>query len=60
MIEGNFDLCSETIEEYTQAMRKTAKELDYRDYDNEYLTDPPDYRAISQSIFVISSKEGCY
>ncbi len=57
---GEFlDLCSETIEEYTQAMRKTAKRVGLScDYDNEYLTDSPDYRAISQSIFVDLFKRG--
>ena len=46
-------LCEETIEDYTQAMRKTAKRVGLScDYDNEYLTDSPDYRAVSQSIFV--------
>ena len=53
------DICSETIEEYTQAMRKTAKRVGLScDYDNEYLTDSPDYRAVSQSIFVDLFKSG--
>ena len=52
-------LCEETIEDYTQAMRKTAKRVGLScDYDNEYLTDSPDYRAISQSIFVDLFKTG--
>ena len=51
---GEFlDLCSDTIEEYTQAMRNTAKRVGLScDYANEYLTDSPDYRSVSQSIFV--------
>ena len=53
------DLCEETIEEYTQAMRKTAKRVGLScDYDNEYLTDSPEYRAVSQSIFVDLFKSG--
>ena len=53
------DICSQTIEEYTQAMRKTAKRVGLScDYDNEYLTDSPDYRAVSQSIFVDLFKSG--
>jgi valyl-tRNA synthetase len=52
-------LCEETIEEYTKAMRKTAKRVGLScDYDNEYLTDSPDYRAVSQSIFVDLFKSG--
>ena len=52
-------LCEETIEDYTQAMRKTAKRVGLScDYDNEYLTDSPDYRAVSQSIFVDLFKTG--
>ena len=53
------NLCEETIEEYTQAMRKTAKRVGLScDYDNEYLTDSPEYRAVSQSIFVDLFKSG--
>ena len=53
------NLCELTIEEYTQAMRKTAKRVGLScDYDNEYLTDSPDYRAVSQSIFVDLFKNG--
>ena len=57
---GEFlDLCAETIEPYTQAMRETAKRVGLScDYDNEYLTDAPDYRAVSQSIFVDLFKRG--
>ncbi len=53
------NLCELTIEEYTQAMRRTAKRVGLScDYDNEYLTDSPDYRAVSQSIFVDLFKNG--
>ena len=53
------ELCSETIEEYTKAMRNTAKRVGLScDYENEYLTDAPDYRAVSQSIFVDLFKSG--
>ncbi len=57
---GEFlDLCSETIESYTQAMRQTAKRVGLScDYENEYLTDAPDFRAVSQSIFVDLFKRG--
>jgi len=57
---GEFlDLCAETIESYTQAMRETAKRVGLScDFDNEYLTDAPDYRAVSQSIFVDLFKRG--
>ena len=57
---GEFlDLCEQTIEEYTQAMRSTAKRVGLScDYANEYLTDSPDYRAVSQSIFVDLFKNG--
>ena len=53
------DLCEDTIEEYTQSMRNTAKRVGLScDYENEYLTDSPDYRAVSQSIFVDLFKNG--
>ena len=57
---GEFlELCSETIEEYTQAMRRTAKRVGLScDYSNEYLTDAPDYRAVTQSIFVDLFRRG--
>jgi len=57
---GEFlDLCSATIEEYTQAMRRTAKRVGLScDYANEYLTDAPDYRAVTQSIFVDLFRRG--
>ena len=53
------NLCSQTIEDYTQAMRTTAKRVGLScDYENEYLTDSAEYRAISQSIFVDLFKNG--
>ena len=57
---GEFlNLCAETIESYTQAMRETAKRVGLScDFDNEYLTDAPDYRAVTQSIFVDLFKRG--
>ena len=52
-------MCKETIESYTQAMRETAKRVGLScDFENEYLTDSPDYRAVSQSIFVDLFKRG--
>jgi len=57
--EEFLNLCSETIEQYTQSMRDTAKRVGLScDYDNEYLTDSPEYRAVSQSIFVELFKNG--
>ena len=57
---GNFiDICKETIEEYTQAMRETACRVGLScSFENEYLTDSPEYRAVSQSIFVDLFKQG--
>ena len=57
---GEFlDLCAETIDEYTQAMRNTAKRVGMScDFENEYLTDAPDYRAVTQAIFVDLFKRG--
>ena len=57
---GNFiDICRETIEEYTQAMRETACRVGLScSFENEYLTDSPEYRAVSQSIFVDLFKQG--
>jgi len=57
---GEFlELCSATIEEFTKAMRHTAKRVGLScDYDNEYLTDAPDFRAVSQSIFVDLFRKG--
>ncbi|MBL11603.1 MAG: valine--tRNA ligase [Euryarchaeota archaeon] len=53
------DLCKETIEEYTQAMRDTAARVGLScDFEREYLTDSPDYRAVTQSIFVDLFKRG--
>jgi len=52
-------LCHETIETYTQEMRETAKRVGLScDFDKEYLTDSPEYRAVSQSIFVDLFKKG--
>ncbi|MGY8715719.1 MAG: class I tRNA ligase family protein [Candidatus Poseidoniales archaeon] len=57
---GKFiDLCAETIEKYTQEMRNTAKRVGLScDFDKEYLTDSPEYRALTQSIFVELFKKG--
>ena len=53
------DLCRETIEEYTQAMRETAARVGLScDFDKEYLTDSNEYRGVSQSIFVDLFKRG--
>tara|TARA_B100001029_G_C15056037_1_gene454445 strand:- start:97 stop:2577 length:2481 start_codon:yes stop_codon:yes gene_type:complete len=52
-------LCEETIEKYTQAMRKTASRVGLScDFSREYLTDAPDYRAVTQAIFVDLFKRG--
>ena len=52
-------LCKETIEVYTQEMRQTAKRVGLScDYANEYLTDDPKYRSVTQSIFVDLFKRG--
>ena len=52
-------LCQETIEEFTQAMRKTASRVGLScDFSKEYLTDAPDYRAVTQAIFVDLFKRG--
>ena len=52
-------LCQETIEEYTQAMRNTASRVGLScDFSREYLTDAPDYRAVTQAIFVDLFKRG--
>ena len=57
---GEFlDRCAEIIEDYTQAMRQTAKRVGLScDYANEYLTDSADYRAVTQSIFVDLFRRG--
>ncbi len=47
------NLCEITIEEYTCAMRNTAKRVGLScDFSKEYLTDAPDYRSVTQSIFI--------
>ena len=52
-------LCQETIEEFTQAMRQTASRVGLScDFAREYLTDAPDYRAVTQAIFVDLFKRG--
>ena len=52
-------LCETTIESFTQAMRDTARRVGLScDFDREYLTDAPDYRSVTQSIFVELFKKG--
>ena len=52
-------LCQETIEEFTQSMRKTASRVGLScDFAKEYFTDAPDYRAVTQAIFVDLFKRG--
>ena len=52
-------LCEETIEEFTQAMRETASRVGLScDFSKEYLTDSPEYRAVTQAIFVDLFKRG--
>ena len=52
-------LCEDTIEEFTQAMRNTARRVGLScDFEKEYLTDAPDYRSVTQSIFVELFKNG--
>ena len=52
-------LCKETIETYTQAMRNTAARVGLScDFAREYLTDAPDYRSVTQGIFVELLKRG--
>ena len=47
------ELCRTTIETFTEAMRHTAKRVGLScDFSREYLTDAPDYRSVTQSIFV--------
>ncbi len=57
---GNFiDICRDTIEEYTQAMRETACRVGLScSFENEYLTDSSEFRAVTQSIFVDLFKQG--
>ncbi|MDP6658613.1 MAG: class I tRNA ligase family protein [Candidatus Poseidoniia archaeon] len=53
------DICRAEIEKYTQEMRNIAKRVGLScAYDNEYLTDAPDYRAVTQSIFIDLFKRG--
>ncbi len=53
------DLCRDTIEEYTQAMRETAARVGLScDFEKEYLTDSDEYRGVSQSIFIDLFKRG--
>ena len=57
--EEFLDLCRETIEAFTQAMRKTAARVGLScDFAAEYLTDAPDYRAVTQAIFIELFKKG--
>ena len=57
--EEFLNLCRETIETFTQAMRKTAARVGLScDFAAEYLTDAPDYRAVTQSIFIDLFKQG--
>ena len=57
--EEFLSLCRTTIETYTQAMRETAKRVGLScDFSREYLTDAPDYRSVTQSIFVELFKKG--
>ena len=52
-------LCKDTIEEFTQSMRNTAKRVGLSmDYENEYLTDAPNYRMVTQTIFTELFKRG--
>tara|TARA_A200000159_G_scaffold157494_1_gene173668 strand:- start:2108 stop:4561 length:2454 start_codon:yes stop_codon:yes gene_type:complete len=47
------DECRITIDEYTDAMRKTARRVGLScDFATQYLTDSPEYRSVTQSIFV--------
>ena len=57
--EEFLQLCQETIEEFTKAMRTTARRVGLScDFEKEYLTDAPNYRAVTQSIFVDLFKQG--
>ena len=57
--EEFLQLCETTIESFTQAMRNTAKRVGLScDFSREYLTDAPDYRSVTQSIFVDLFKKG--
>jgi len=53
------DLCSKTIEKFTEEMRNTAKRVGLScDFDKEYLTDSPEYRSLTQTTFVELFKKG--
>ena len=53
------DLCSKTIEKFTEEMRNTAKRVGVScDFDKEYLTDSPEYRSLTQTTFVELFKKG--
>ncbi len=57
--EEFLQLCEKTIEEFTNAMRTTARRVGLScDFEREYLTDAPNYRAVTQSIFVDLFKQG--
>ena len=52
-------MCEDTIEKFTQSMRNTAKRVGLSmDFANEYLTDSPEYRMVTQSIFTQLFKQG--
>ena len=52
-------LCEATIEEFTQSMRNTARRVGLSmDFANEYLTDAPNYRMVTQTIFTELFKRG--
>ena len=52
-------ICQETIEEFTQSMRNTARRVGLSmDFANEYLTDAPNYRMVTQTIFTELFKRG--
>ena len=51
------ELC-ETIETFTQSMRDTARRVGLSmDFANEYLTDAPNYRAVTQPFLPTCSRE---
>ena len=53
------EICKTEIEKYTQEMRNIAKRVGLScSYENEYLTDSPEYRTITQSIFIDLFKRG--
>ena len=57
--EEFLSLCKDTIEAFTQAMRKTAARVGLScDFAAEYLTDASDYRSVTQSIFIELFKKG--